>query len=442
MTRSYKEQAQDAVRLIKRALADQDFTVHHTHVPAAASMHGRDELLWDDLSLTSGYAGVSLAFSGARSGQNDDVLRAHEYLSAGAYALSVSDADPHIPQQRGMYLGVGSLAFATLMAHRARSAGYINAMAHLDQRVKKQARWMVECSAKARLSALADFDVTRGLSGIGRYLLARGAAGETELRLILSRFVELSQRVPFRGHRVPGWWALEGPRGESPQGDFSDGHLNLGLAHGICGPLVLLATAYSSGVIVEGQREAIEEIVGVLLDSISEDAHGIYWPRLMTLTDWSNQTSSDRYRPRPSWCYGTPGVTRAIQLAALALQNSNWHEIAAQSLLSLLSIPLGEMGIQDASLCHGWASLLHMVRACNHVISDDRLTDFSHRIAERILSELDEEAPFGFRAAMLNVPQGADVPGFLEGATGISLALESYATDSSHPDWEMCMLIA
>jgi len=58
---------------------------------------------------------------------------------------------------------------------------------------------------------------------------------------------------------VPGWWSGNAPNDQlSPQ--WPGGHGNLGLAHGIAGPLALLSTAMRRGITVTGQRNAAGRI--------------------------------------------------------------------------------------------------------------------------------------------------------------------------------------
>lgn len=340
------------------------------------------------------------------------------------------------------------MAFSVLMAHRA-GLGYTKALTRLDEFVKIQVDHVVRRSEQAFFARLADFDVTRGLSGTGRYLLARGDTGSEALKVVLRRLVRMTEPIAHKGCTVPGLWAMEGPRQGTPDDTYQDGHLNLGLAHGIAGPLSLLSLAYREGVVVGGHQEAIERLVDIFLDFAMEDQNGVYWPRLLTLDDWRRGAAAE-VRSRPSWCYGVPGVTRAIQLAALALDRPHWHTMAQKSLLPLLSTPLEEFGIEDAGLCHGWAGLLHLIRACNSTMHDQRFTELEHRLAERVLRKFDPEYSFAFRTAMLNTPQGADMPGFLDGAGGIALALESYAegdaafreADGEPTGWQAALLIS
>src|SRR5699024_1154281 len=63
--------------------------------------------------------------------------------------------------------------------------------------------------------------------------------------------------------------------------------------------------------------------------------------------------------PRPSWCYGTPGLARAQQLAGLALGDADRQRMAENALLACVADRTQLDRIRDASLCHGAAGLLH-----------------------------------------------------------------------------------
>lgn len=62
---------------------------------------------------------------------------------------------------------------------------------------------------------------------------------------------------------------------------------------------------------------------------------------------------------RPSWCYGTPGLARAQQLAALALTDPRRQQLAEHALAGYVSDVRQLSQLRDASVCHGWAGLRH-----------------------------------------------------------------------------------
>jgi hypothetical protein len=125
-------------------------------------------------------------------------------------------------------------------------------------------------------------------------------------------------------------------------------------------------------------------------------------------------------------CYGTPGISRAQQLAGIAIGDPARRRLAEQALAACLTDPAQVDSISDASLCHGWAGLLHTVRAC----AGDTTIDFTGHLAcltDRLVERVHDD---------LSAPDG-----FLEGAAGAALALHAGAGPTAG-GWDACLLIA
>ncbi|MEK8106511.1 lanthionine synthetase LanC family protein [Micromonospora sp. M12] len=78
---------------------------------------------------------------------------------------------------------------------------------------------------------------------------------------------------------------------------------------------------------------------------------------------------------RPSWCYGTPGISRALQLSALALGDSTRRRLAERAFVACIDDPTQTGQLTDRSLCHGTAGLLTTARR----IATDALTPIPSR---------------------------------------------------------------
>ncbi|OON75939.1 lanthionine synthetase C family protein [Streptomyces tsukubensis] len=259
------------------------------------------------------------------------------------------------------------------------------------------------------LPHLGEFDLIRGLSGLGALLLTRGAASPL-LEEVLAYLVSLARPVRIEGRELPGWWSEAGPNGAEMDG----GHGNNGLAHGIAGPLAMLSLAFQHDVQVPGQREAIEKFARWL------DLHGGHY--------WTTRAHLDAFEPpepepaRQSWCYGGPGIARAQQLAALALDDPDRRKAAEDTVVHTLTHPFHLARITDATLCHGWAGLLTLARA---VAADspapERFSSLIGDLHRHLASDLDQ------------LPK----PGFMEGRSGAQLALDG----TNATDWTSVLLI-
>ena len=137
---------------------------------------------------------------------------------------------------------------------------------------------------------------------------------------------------------------------------MTGGHGNNGVAHGIAGPLAVLSIATRYGDPGDGPGRC------------DRGASRAGWTGTAPSTG-SPATSSSADEPpqappaRPSWCYGDLGITRALQLAAIALGDPARQQAAEDSAMAALTDPARLGRITDASLCHGWAGLLTATRA-------------------------------------------------------------------------------
>ncbi|WP_131739175.1 lanthionine synthetase C family protein [Actinomadura roseirufa] len=262
----------------------------------------------------------------------------------------------------------------------------------------------------ARLPHLAEFDLIRGITGLGALLLARRGSSSL-LKEVLAYLVSLARPVHTDAGALPGWWSLDLPGHK----EMTDGHGNNGMAHGIAGPLALLSLASSRGVHVDGYEGAINEFAGWL-----DRYGGAYW------TSREQLSAGEHPRPaplRPSWCYGALGIARSHQLAAIALADPARRQAAENSVLAALADPTRLSLITDASLCHGWSGLLTVTRA--------------------IAADSPEPDPFAIHIENLRRRVAGGIgeltkPGLLEGRAGARLALNGTHTTG----WTRALLIA
>ncbi|MFF3731455.1 lanthionine synthetase C family protein [Streptomyces sp. NPDC002476] len=431
MTRTYAQEALRISDLIAEKLADPARV--HDQVWAPQELLPESQK-WYPLSLGSGFPGISLLFSSRIERDPGSAAFTHKYLAESLTALHRTD------RVKGLYNDVSSLAFATWIAHRA-TGGYVQAVEKLDTHVRYVSESMLSMVGGGPCQSFQDFDVLSGLTGIGRYLLMRQDDMREELEGILAALVRMASDVEHGGSRVPGYWSLVPPTADPdralPFG--ADGHLNLGLAHGIAGPLALLSLSCSAGIVVDGQRGAMERLVGLLDHWSLQDERGVFWPGWVSFDEWRAGEVGPWRRKRPSWCYGSPGVSRALQLAGRALDRPDWWDLAIRSVASQLSVPPSDWVVHDASACHGWAGALHLLQ----FFEEDcpQVSQVLDDIVVRIVESFDADSAFGLRFSVEGSDGKADFPGFLDGVTGVGLALESYARgNTAAMEWGTALL--
>jgi len=382
---------------------------------------------WWRQSLAHGAIGIvllhtELAAAGLRPWQ-----RVHDWLDVVNRGPVTSGAST------SLFYGAPALAFSLASAASVLPGSYGGALAALDARISRDARSRV-AAARTRmragdLAALAEFDTLRGLAGVGAYLLRREPAGDG-LREILEYLVDLTEPVNDGADTLPGWWTLTAPSGRPDPVDFPGGHGNVGLAHGVCGPLALLGLAAVQGVTVRRHLEAVAGICAWLDFWRADTDTGLAWPYLVRRTDHKGGHARPRPgsagRP-PSWCYGTAGVARAQQLAALATGDQDRRRDAEGALINAVTDPARRGATIDPSLCHGHAGLARIAARAAADASEPEATRLRER-ASRMLAATELGS--------------ATEPGLLEGAAGVILSALAPVTASPLTGWDRCLLIA
>ncbi|KOX23807.1 lanthionine synthetase C family protein [Nocardiopsis sp. NRRL B-16309] len=377
---------------------------------------------WMGQSLAQGTAGTALLHIERAHTGHGIWQHTHQWIAA-ATSGQISAADTS-----GLFLGAPALAFI-LHAAAPGPHRYASARSTLDAHVADLAHRRVDAAmdriSRGELANFAEYDIFYGLTGIGAYLL-RSDPGGSALERVLCYLVALTQPIAVDGRQRPGWWVAHDPhRGASPP--FADGHGNLGAAHGITGPLMLLSQAQRRGITVEGQPEAIN-IICAHLDVWRQDGEaGPWWPEHLTVQDLATGIPHQPGPARPSWCYGTPGIARAGQLASLAIGDQSQQTFFEDALDACLSDPAQTGRLTDASLCHGWGGVFQTIWRASR--------DAATPVLERHL-------PYLTKRLTQQVLRAEGGPGLLEGDAGAVLALMT-ANRRAAPKsgWDACLLI-
>jgi lantibiotic modifying enzyme len=213
--------------------------------------------------------------------------------------------------------------------------------------------------------------------------------------------------------------------------------VDLGLAHGLPGPLALLALALRRGIAVPAQQAAMRQAAAWLVERRVEDEWGLGWPAASPLTP-GNQNPTER--TRTAWCYGSPGVARALWLCADALDDPQLASVALDAMAAVYRRPLAERGIDVPTLCHGVAGLLQITMRFRHDTRHPMFQEAALALAEQLVALHEPDACLGYRASAPG-ERRVENPGVLYGSAGVVLALLAAATDVE-PTWDRLLLLA
>lgn len=385
------------------------------------------------VSLTLGEtAGQSLA-RGAVAGALLHVERAWTgvgtWTTAQDHIRRVAAGPVDAADHAGLYYGAPAVAFL-LHAAADRHPRYRTASQTMDEHVLRLTRRRLDTAATridvGEPAAFAEYDLFYGLTGIGALLL-RHHPGSDELAGILRYLVTLvTQPRREGGVELPGWWVAHDPDQILPT---PGGHANFGMAHGAAGLLAFLALATADGRVIDGQREAIAVLTAWFDRWRQDGAEGPWWPQWITREELNAGRPAHTGPGQASWCYGTVGIARARQLAAIATGDTRRQQDAEEALAASLTDTQLDR-ITKPGLCHGIAGVFQTAYRAARDARGPALTNQLPALADRLTRHAHSEK------------DGDQTAGLLTGRAGVDLVLETARRNTPpHTGWDACLLI-
>ncbi|MFE6867706.1 lanthionine synthetase C family protein [Kitasatospora sp. NPDC057692] len=391
---------------------------------------------WDPVSLAQGETGQALfcaqlhrcfpAEGWDRTG--------HAHLTRAVAALEQRGGAPP-----SVSSGLSGVAFCAAVLGDGR--GYRRLRQVLDARIAAMSLAGAAALRGRSGVPVSSFDLISGLSGVATHLLPAGAGRPAHPAL--APVVRALAGLAGPGEWPPAWYTPAALLHDEEQARaYPFGNLNCGLAHGIPGPLAVLALAVRSGVEAEGLRPSVRELAGWLLAHRLDDAAGPNWPAVVPLGDGGPGLREGRVdrTTRSAWCYGSPGVARALWLAGSALGDEGLCAVAVRAMEAVYRRPVPERRIDSPTFCHGVAGLLQVTLRFADDTGLPVFTEAADALTEQILAHVDPARPMGIATVE---PAGnlVDQPGFLDGAAGVALVLLAAATDRE-PVWDRAVALS
>lgn len=430
------EAAVQVARAVAARLADRHRVAEACAAAAAQTGHP-GSVYWQPYGVAQGAAGLALACSyldACLPGAGWDMV-GHRWLEEAARG---AERSPRLPL--GLFAGVSGLSYAALSLSRG-GTRYRRLLANLSGVLLPGTM-----AAAGQLSGwraggpVHGFDVISGLAGVGRYLLCRreDPAHLEALHAVLHSLVELTRE----DGGVPRWHTPVAHLRAEQHRHFPHGQLNCGLAHGIPGPLALMALALGAGVAVEGLEEAVDRVAGWLARQRLDDPWGVNWPVAVPLgpAGAPGPVPAPGGPGRAAWCYGAPGIARTLWLAGEALDHSGYRELAVEAMAAVYRRPQAARRIDSPTFCHGVAGLLQITLRFAHDTGMPLFTEAARALGTQLLELYEPDSLLGYRNREA-ADRHVDQPGLLEGAPGVALVLLAAAT-AEEPAWDRIFLIS
>ena len=395
---------------------------------------------WAPHSIAQGYAGLCLLWGYL------DVCFPNEgwdLVGRQHLELAVRGAEAAAPLSVGLFAGSSGLAFGAQQLSRA-GTRYQRLLASVDATIAAETIRLIEALGDPRDGVtVGDFDVISGLSGVGAYLLCRPPSSA------LPRVTQAMVDFTADENGVPRWHTpAQLQWDEGMQQTYPHGSLNCGLAHGVPGLTAFLSLALMSGDSRPGLRDSLTRTADWLVANRFDDAWGINWPTAVPLVEDAPGAGLRAGPPHASpggpsrcaWCYGSPGIARALWLAGEALNRDDLRQLAIRAITDVFQRPIEARRIDSATFCHGVAGLLAITLRFAHDTGSEELAAHSRTLAGQILEHYQPESLLGFRNLETSGSE-IDQPGLLDGAPGVALTLLAAAADAE-PTWDRLFLLS
>ena len=380
--------------------------------------------------MASGFAGAAIALCHVGRALEDSQLQraALQYLDYSVASLPLARQP-----LAGLLNGIAGICFAARLVAPGKPST-IRLLGYLEKLLSEETRRLAAVVSATDGLAFNAFDAVSGLSGIGRYWLTASDSEFAQCSITIS--VQALTEM-LRESSLPRWRTPSALNDDASQAkNYPAGTLNCGLAHGIPGPIAFLSLALDAGCAPASTGPVLRKTVDWLIAASVEDEYGPNWPTFIPVVATSNCPDG----ARAAWCYGGPGLSRALMLAGRALTDPDIVRVSLDAIKSAHKRPLAKRRIDSPILCHGKGGLLLITLRHIHDVADSELIAGADHICREIIDAADEKRSLIYQDIE---PSGAmvDRPGLLEGALGVALALIG-VSERDEPLWDKVLLIS
>ncbi|MCQ4922981.1 lanthionine synthetase C family protein [Tissierella carlieri] len=243
------------------------------------------------------------------------------------------------------------------------------------------------------------FDTMAGMAGVASYLLLY--KDEDKIRKciedIFRYLIMLTEEKEVFGQKVLRYYlSPDNHYSQKERECYTNGSFNLGLSHGIAGPLSILSTGLNEEIEVEGQKKAIKNILNDLKTfSCINEKEFVYWPERVGFDDYVNRRVNMGAN-RASWCYGSPGIARAMYLGGKAVDDEDSIILSLKAIDGLAKMNINQWRLNSPTVCHGYAGLLVVMEAMYMDTGSINYIKCINKLKNILLNFYKEDSIFGF----------------------------------------------
>lgn len=380
-----------------------------------------------DISLTGGDAGraLFLLYYYKLSGREAYLDKAIELMDDLLVNITQFDCDPSF---------AGGLAGVGWLLQHAVDNNFLDADVQLLLGKMDTAlyQWMMTEIQRG------NYDYLYGATGVALYFLRKAAVDE-QYTMGLGNFVSTLEAQAIAEQEMIKWKAFmlhEGMYGPNVCGDT----YNLGLSHGIPSIIAFLVRAGRQPSLTAQCSRLIEKSCRFLQHHMRPpETYGSYFGYLVNAD--GEQTPASRL----AWCYGDLGVCTTLWQAGEALQQENIKAAALE--IARYNAPKRDLAaayVQDACFCHGTSGIAHIYHKMYRHTGEPLFSEAAGFWYEQTLAMATfEDGLAGYKTFVGTDSADGEwhnVPGLLEGVSGIGLSLIS-AVAGFEPAWDEALLL-
>lgn len=351
------------------------------------------------------------------------------------YAINVCNEESFSGVPAGLHNGMAGLCFTVNYLSYGGSR-YSRLLTELERVLFFQISNILRSVHTPATLAESEYDVITGLAGIGAYLLNRrgSAIASSLLHDIIEYLIAAIRSSPSE---LP---LLVQQSNQFYPEIFPLGQVNCGLAHGVPGVLAFLSIAVLEDVKQDGLLQSVRTLASWLFNRRYQSSYGVDWLTSIVPASASQSNLGPSAPPPAGWCYGAPGIARALWLAGRALEDVQLQDLSIEVIRAVLTRPADILKLPGPGLCHGISGLLNIslrfVRDSPASIAAEKIES----LIEQLMNHFNEDHPLGF---VDPGPYGGTVdrPGLLQGAGGVALVLLASSSEIS-PEWDRMFLLS
>ena len=291
----------------------------------------------------------------------------------------------------------------------------------------------------------SEYDLITGLSGAANYfLLKKEIKNKEQIEKVLDYFSELfySEDKIVNVLIKPDEMVMDYLREQYPKG-----YINLGVSHGILGPMNALCQGYLK-FNNKKYKIALKRGISIYSNNIKKSYDIIKkkmvygWPGRLEI-----ENKKYKYSENQSWCYGSLGMARVLYQIAVCLNEDNLKTICMKVVNSSIGYNISNDLMRSNAICHGLAGKLMMLDRMYQDVKLEYLRDESEKYFMEIIKSADlnskyifKEFDIYFRGKMYDKGYEYIDLGILSGNTGIIMTLLGHLNGDFEPLCKMFLV--